>query len=195
MAKSSRSASAPGARSSRPVTAARQPVQHRLLEEVDQRHSAPVGTDLGREVAQVARLRSRVQVGQLDRTAPAPVGDLQPGQVRQRRVQRGQLGAHLVAQLVDERGRFQRLTQGGVVRGPVSLEVVRQILVGVAPPIGADDPDLLATQAFPQCWNAQISYTARSTRRPPPLPPSRNISGIQSPRSPLCVGTVSPAGK
>jgi len=78
-----------------------------------------------------------------------PLGDLQPGQLRHPGVQRRQLGVHLVAELVDERGRVQRLAQRGVMRGAVGLEVVRQVLVGVAPPVGANDPDLLAPQAIP----------------------------------------------
>ena len=125
--------------------------QHRLLEHVDQRHGAPPGADLGLEPPKVPRLRCRVQVGELDRALLAPVGDLQPRQFRQRRVQRGELVGHLAAQLVDERGRIQRLAQRGVVRDPVRLEVDRQVLVGVAPPVGAGHPDFLAPQLVPQC--------------------------------------------
>jgi hypothetical protein len=57
---------------------------------------------------QVARLRLGVGRGQLDR-AGAPLADRQPAEPGQRVIQRAQLAAHLLAQLVDELVRVQRL--------------------------------------------------------------------------------------
>jgi hypothetical protein len=44
----------------------------------------------------------------------------------------------------------QALAKRPVVVGPVGLEVVGQVLVGVAPAVGAEYPDLLAAQLVPQ---------------------------------------------
>jgi len=65
-------------------------------------------------------------------------------------VQGVELGAHLLAQPGDKRGRVQRLAQAGVVLGAAGLEVGGQVLIRVAPPAGAGDPDLLAGQVLAQ---------------------------------------------
>jgi hypothetical protein len=65
-------------------------------------------------------------------------------------VQGVELGVHLLAEPADERLRVQRLAQAGVVLGAVGLEVGGQVLVGVAPPVRAGDPDLLAAQLLAQ---------------------------------------------
>jgi len=59
-------------------------------------------------------------------------------------------GRHLLAQRLDEHGRVQRFAELLVVLGPAGLEVGREVLVGVAPRIGADHPDLLAPQLLAQ---------------------------------------------
>ena len=46
--------------------------------------------------------------------------------------------------------RVERLAQAGVVLGAARLEVGGQVLVGVAPPVSAGDPDLLAAQVLAQ---------------------------------------------
>ena len=61
-----------------------------------------------------------------------------------------ELGAHLLAELGDERAWVQRLAEAGVVLGAAGLEVGGQVLVGVAPPVRAGDPDLLAAQVLAQ---------------------------------------------
>jgi hypothetical protein len=61
----------------------------------------------------------------------------------------------------------------------------------------ADEVGHAATGGVPggvRFGHDRISYTARTTRRPA-LPVSLNTSGAQSPGSPLCLGTVSPAGQ
>ena len=65
-------------------------------------------------------------------------------------MQRGEFGLHLGADLVDELGRVQRLLKRLVVLASALLKVGRQILVGVAPPVRADDPDLLAAKLVAQ---------------------------------------------
>jgi hypothetical protein len=73
-----------------------------------------------------ARLGGGVQRGEPD-VALAALGDLQPVQAGQRVVQGVQLGAHLLAQPGDERGRVQRLAEAGVVLGAAGLEVGGQV--------------------------------------------------------------------
>ena len=68
----------------------------------------------------------------------------------QRVVQRGELGAHLLAQPGGERLGVQGLAQLVVVLGAVDLEVGREVFVGVSPFVRADDPDLLAAQPLAQ---------------------------------------------
>jgi hypothetical protein len=61
-----------------------------------------------------------------------------------------QFGTHLLAQAGDERRRGERLSQAGIMLGGADLEIVRKIVVRVAPPAGAGDPDLLAAQVLAQ---------------------------------------------
>lgn len=61
-----------------------------------------------------------------------------------------QLGGHLLAQLVDEHGGIQGLAQLAVVLLAPLGEVLRQVLIGVAPLVGDDDPDLLALELVAQ---------------------------------------------
>ena len=124
--------------------------QRGLGEHVQQRHHAPPGAHRGLEPAQVTRLRGRVIGREHDRSLLAAGLDLQKVQRRQHIVQRGQLGAQLLADLGHERLAVSRFAQRGVVLGPFGLEVRRQVLVRVAPPVGADHPDLLASQLVPQ---------------------------------------------
>jgi hypothetical protein len=123
-----------------------------LGEHVHQRDHTPSGPHRRLEPAQVPRLGRGIQRGQLDRPRVAPFGDLQPGQslAAQGVVERRQLGVHLLTQFLDEPLRVQGLAELGVVLRPVGLEGLGQIVVGVAPLLGADHPDLLAPQLLPQ---------------------------------------------
>jgi len=123
--------------------------QHGLLEQVDQRDGAPPVGDLLLEPAQVGRLRDGLERGQLDGPA-APLGDVDPAELGQRFVEDGELGGHLLAELVDERARVEGFPQRGVVLDAALVEVGGQVLVGVAPPFGAGDPDVLAAQSVAQ---------------------------------------------
>jgi hypothetical protein len=116
---------------------------------VDQRHLPPAVADGLLQAPQVPRLGLRIQGRELDRAALA-VGDPQPVQAGQRVVQGGELGAHLLPQPGGERGGVQRLVELLVVLGAVDLEVAGEILVGVAPLLRAEDPDLLAAQPLAQ---------------------------------------------
>jgi hypothetical protein len=49
-------------------------------------------------------------------------------------VQGVELGAHLLAELCDERAWVERLAEAGVVLGAAGLEVGGQVLIRVAPP-------------------------------------------------------------
>lgn len=57
------------------------------------------------------------------------------------------LPLHFVQEAVCVRGQLE----SGIIRGPFALEIVWQVLFGVAVAIGSFDPDLFGTQAFPQC--------------------------------------------
>jgi hypothetical protein len=61
-----------------------------------------------------------------------------------------QFGAYLLIQLTDERRGVQGFAERLVVLDSPVLEVGRQVIGRVAPPIRADDPDLLAPQLVPQ---------------------------------------------
>jgi len=119
------------------VTAARQPIRSTASLSMSTSGTLPQPTaeHLGLDPAQVAGLGLR--------------RDLQPPQVRHLLVQRRQLGAHLFAQLIDEHRRVQVLAQLAVVLLASLGEIRRQVLVRVTPRIGADHPDLLATQLVP----------------------------------------------
>ena len=146
-------ASTPGSRSPRAaaeVTAVRQPV--RSTASLSMSISGTVPHRAAISFFSRRRLRgSGAASSGVSLIAPSrALGDLQPVQAGQRVVQGVELGAHLLAQLGDERRRVQRLAQAGVVLGAARLEVGGQVLVGVAPPVGADDPDLLAAQLLAQ---------------------------------------------
>ncbi|WP_425460182.1 CATRA conflict system CASPASE/TPR repeat-associated protein [Herbidospora galbida] len=125
--------------------------QRGLSEHVHQRHHAPPGPDRSLEPPQVDRLGRRVQRGQLDRAGLA-VGDLQPGQssATERVIELGQFEVELVAQLVDEHARIEGLAEFGVVLEAAYLVVGGEVVVGVAPPVRPDHPDLLAAQLVAQ---------------------------------------------
>ena len=123
--------------------------QHRFLQHVHQRHRAPAAQHLGLDPTQVPRLGLSRGGGQLDRPG-APLGDREPLQCGQGVVEGGEFGAHLLPRLGDEVGRVQRFAQLTVVIGAVLLEIGRQVLIGVPPPVRAGNPDLLAAQGFPQ---------------------------------------------
>ncbi|MDT0543025.1 hypothetical protein RND15_09860 [Streptomyces sp. DSM 41529] len=123
--------------------------QHRFLQHVDERHDAPTPLYLGLDSAQVARLGLGLGRREPDRPG-LPLGDVQPGQLRHFVVEQGQLGRHLLAQLVDEHRGVQGLAQLPVVLRPPGLEVLGQVLIGVAPLVGADHPDLLALELIAQ---------------------------------------------
>ena len=92
----------------------------------------------------------------------------------------------------DERRRVQRLAQLRVVLGAAGVEVAGQVLVRVAEPVGADHPDLLASQLL-----AQRLEGARP--RTPCGPPGagracrlvRQVRPVAA-TMPACTGTVSP---
>ena len=102
------------------------------------------------EPAEVTRFGRGVEVGEFDRPLLAAVADVQPRQLRQRQLQGVQFGAHFVSELVDELARIDRFAQRRVVLDPAAVEVGGQVFVGVAPLVGADHPDFLAPQPFPQ---------------------------------------------
>lgn len=84
------------------------------------------------------------------------LGNVQPAQARHRVVQERQLGGHLLAQLVDEDGGVQQLAQLAVVLLAPLGEVLGQVLVGVSPLVGADDPDLHLSWSC-RAWKATTS--------------------------------------
>ena len=77
------------------------------------------------------------------------LGDVYPVQGGKLLVKRGQLGAHLLAQLFDEHRRIQGFTQLPIVLHAALGEVGGQVLIRVVPPVGAYDPDFLAPQRLP----------------------------------------------
>ena len=62
----------------------------------------------------------------------------------------GESGVHAGAQVVHEVRRVKGLADGGVVHVPVGLEVGRQVVLGVSPPVGASHVDLPAPDRLPQ---------------------------------------------
>jgi hypothetical protein len=89
-----------------------------------------------------------------------------------------------VAEALDELGRVERLAQVLVVLGQAGLEVLRQVVVGVAPAVGALDPDLLAAQPVPE----RLQHARRRRGRPSAChtgrPRRRNRATLAAPPRP-----------
>lgn len=145
---SSRSASVSELRSPRPivaVTCSRQPEQHGFFQHVDHLDFAPPIDQLLFKPPQVRRLGHLRQRRQADRASFAPIGDVDPVEVRELPVQRIELELQLAAQAGYELRGVERLAQRRVVLGSAMVEVG-----GVAPLVRTDDPHLLAAELVTQ---------------------------------------------
>lgn len=80
-------------------------------------------------------------------------------------VERPERRRQAVLEVLDEGGRVHWLAQRGVVNIAVEVEVAREIVLGVAPAAGADDPDLAAADRVAQ--RVQHAQLVRDPLDPP----------------------------
>ncbi|MFE4399296.1 hypothetical protein ACFRPV_36235 [Kitasatospora sp. NPDC056808] len=93
--------------------------------------------------------------------------DRHPRQLRQLGVQGAELGAHLGLELGDEHLHVARLVQLVVILRVPDLEVVGQVLVGVAHSSTPTAHISLQRSCSRRAWKTHASYTVRMTRLGP----------------------------
>ncbi|MBF6454810.1 hypothetical protein [Nocardia cyriacigeorgica] len=123
-----------------------------FLQHVEQVDRAPAAGYLVLDCGQVLRFDQFVQLRYRDPLLATAFGDPHPAgtPLVQGPVQPFQPGRHPCAQIGDELGRIQRLTQRGVMDLAGLLEITRQVVFRVAPPVAALDVDFAPSQRVTQ---------------------------------------------
>jgi hypothetical protein len=120
-----------------------------FFQHVEQAGHWPAPADFGLERGEAYRVFLLFQRRQCDPPAAA-LEDANIGVGGQPGIECGERLGHVCLHARNESVCVPGKPEGGIVFGPLGLEVGRQILVGIAIAIGAFDPDFLATQLLAQ---------------------------------------------